>query len=303
MSCCAAPQRDRTGGAAVAAAAAAATTAAAAVATVEEGDPPQILTIKINGDDVPCTADRGVDLQKCFNSPAFQVWAGSVDEKFLIEKLLFQSVDMFGPRVGFLKFKADCFDRASHQFLPGIVFMRGGSVGILVILVSEETGQEFTVAVKQPRLPTGSHDSVEIPAGMLDDDGNFAGKAAEELREETGISVRSDDLLDLNKLLLDQPATRATRSRGETDKGVYLSPGGSDEFMRFFLYRKVWQQEAIEALEGKLAGLREHGELISLSIIPYQDLIKVPDGKTLCAIAMYDRVHSKIAELMKTFSS
>ena len=41
--------------------------------------------------------------------------------------------------------------------------MRGGSVGVLVILVSEETGDEFTVVVRQPRLPVGSYDSIEIP--------------------------------------------------------------------------------------------------------------------------------------------
>lgn len=301
MNCCAAPRRSGPvkppGAAAVEAA------PASAAAAAEEGEPPETMTLKINGDDVTCSADPGVNLRKCFDSPVFQQWAKSVDVKFLIKHVLFQSVDMFGPRVGFLKFKADCADRASGQFLPGIVFMRGGSVGILVVLVSEQTGQEFTVAVKQPRLPTGNFDSVEIPAGMLDDEGNFAGKAAEELQEETGISVLSNDLLDLNKLLLDQPAARATRSRGETNEGVYLSPGGSDEFMRLFLYRKVWKQEAIEALEGKLGGLRDHGELISLSIIPYEDLIKVPDGKTLCAIAMYDRVHKKLPELMKNFSS
>jgi hypothetical protein len=134
--------------------------------------------------------DPSQSLPACAAAPTFKAWLESVDPKFLIEGLHFQSVDMFGPNIGFLKFKAACFDRASHQFLPGIVFMRGGSVGILVVLVAEDTGEEFTVAVKQPRMPTGDFDSMEITAGMLDNDGNFAGKAAEELAEETGGRTR-----------------------------------------------------------------------------------------------------------------
>ena len=32
------------------------------------------------------------------------------------------------------------------------------------------------------------------------------------------------------------------------------------------------------------------GELIKLTVLPYEDLIAAPDGKTLCAIALYDRM-------------
>ena len=43
---------------------------------------------------------------------------------------------MFGPRVGFIKFKADIVNEEG-SFLPGIVFMRGGAVTMLVILDCE----------------------------------------------------------------------------------------------------------------------------------------------------------------------
>jgi ADP-sugar diphosphatase len=165
------------------------------------------------------------------------------------------------------------------QFLPGIIFMRGGSVGLLVILEAEEQrGEEYAVVVKQPRLPLGRWDHTEIPAGMLDDSGNFCGKAAEELQEETGIRVNEDELVDLNAAV-GQPAS----------SGVFLSCGGSDESMRFFLSRQVWKRDAIDAIRGKLAGLREHGELITVEVLPYSALLAVPDGKTLCAAALYER--------------
>ena len=94
---------------------------------------------------------------------------------------------MFGPNPGFMKFKADTFERSTkvrpalpfypappgsaafvldlimfrayltaagcaQTFLPGIIFMRGGSVGILTILVSEEDGKEYSVLVTQVRI-------------------------------------------------------------------------------------------------------------------------------------------------------
>ena len=209
-----------------------------------EPAPPPVLDI--NGDQVPVTCAPGIDLDKVTNSMVFKDWLASVEPAFLVEKLHLQSVDMFGPHIGFIKFQADCFDRDTHTFLPGIVFMRGGSVGILTILVAQETGEEYTVAVMQPRLPMGSFESLEIPAGMLDGSGNFAGKAAQEMKEETGIVVQDGDMIDLTEMV----------QGGAGHKGVWLSPGGSDEFMRFFLYRKAWPQAEIEALEGKLTGLR-----------------------------------------------
>jgi ADP-sugar diphosphatase len=241
-------------------------------------------TLLIHGEEVPLTAEPGIDLDKVMNWGTFTTWVAGIDAKFLIEKIHMQSVDMFGPNIGFMKFRADCFDRATHTFLPGIVFMRGGSVGILTILVAQETGEEFTLAVAQPRLPMGSFESLEIPAGMLDGSGNFAGKAASEMAEETGIIVKEADLLDLTEMV----------QGGAGHKGIWLSPGGSDEYMRFFVYRKSWPTADIEALEGKLTGLRDSGELITLRVIQYPNLICAPDGKTLCAIALYDRVKDQL---------
>jgi hypothetical protein len=60
-------------------------------------------------------------------------------------KVNIQSVDMFGPRIGFIKLKADITNKAG-QFCPGICFLRGGAVAVLVILTQQEDGQEFTVS-------------------------------------------------------------------------------------------------------------------------------------------------------------
>ena len=74
---------------------------------------------------------------------------------------------MFGPRVGFLKFRSTAKVNAGGEkgviTVPGIVFMRGGAVGVLVIL--ECDGKEYTLLTNQARVPIGHHALPEIPAG------------------------------------------------------------------------------------------------------------------------------------------
>ena len=92
---------------------------------------------------------------------------------------------MFGRRVGFIKFKSTAVitigGDAGAVMVPGIVFMRGGAVGILVIL--ECGGKEYTILKYKDRVPVGVNNLPEVPAGMLDGSGNFKGVAADEIAE------------------------------------------------------------------------------------------------------------------------
>jgi hypothetical protein len=122
---------------------------------------------------------------------------------------------------------------------------------------------------------------------MLDDSGAFAGKAAEEIQEETGLTIPQNELIDMTSLALESSNEAAD---GEIlQKGVYPSPGGSDEFIPLFLCNKRLPRKDIEALQGKLTGLREHGEKITLKVVPLKDIWKegIRDGKTLAAWALY----------------
>ena len=71
---------------------------------------------------------------------------------------------------------------------------------------------------------------------------------------------------------------------------MYPSPGGSDEFIPIFLSRKEMSRDEIEGLKGKLTGLRDHGEKITLKLCRLDELWKVGarDGKTLAAVALYE---------------
>ena len=57
-------------------------------------------------------------------SQAFNDWCNTIDAEFVVKKITVQSVDMFGPRMGFVKFKGDITDEQG-RVIPSIVFMRG----------------------------------------------------------------------------------------------------------------------------------------------------------------------------------
>ncbi|KAH9549214.1 hypothetical protein CY35_10G007400 [Sphagnum magellanicum] len=229
-------------------------------AVVRGGDavgPP--LSLSINGGSFEVVAESGVSdthLRKAIESVPFQRWlenmkgpkgiltlGGSGGARCSLRHVVIQSVDMFGQRVGFVKFKAEVFDDLTGAKLPGIVFARGGAVAILMLLECE--GQKYAVLTEQARVPVG-RTILELPAGMLDDDdGDFVGTAARE--------------------------------------------GGSDEEITLLLYRGYVKQEVISSLQGQETGLRDHGELIKVHVVPYNTLWRSsPDAKALAAIALYE---------------
>lgn len=220
----------------------------------------------------------GVSAMEGYAGRIFRDWLESLDRRFRVTRVEFQSVDLVGSsdnkRVLFIKFKADVTD-SEGNFIPGIVFIRGGAIGVLVIIECEE--EEYTVLTVQPRFPVGSFEFPEIPAGMLDGDGNLAGKAADELREEAGIDIRDTGLFDLTEAVY-----------GDRWRGMYPSSGGCDEFIRLFLYRTRLSREDLAELQGRIGGLPEEGEAIRLRVVPLADLpAEAPDSKALSALALY----------------
>ena len=129
---------------------------------------------------------------------------------------------------------------------------------------------------------------------MLDDSGTFAGAAAKEIAEETGLEIPASELLNLTELAL-HPAsssdqTAATNEGERLQQAVYPSPGGSDEFISIFLWQKRLPPEEMREFEGRLTGLREGGEKITLRIVRLEELWRIGarDAKTLAGWALYE---------------
>ena len=167
--------------------------------------------------------------------------------------------------------------------IPSIVFMRGGSVAILIKL-SAPSGMAFSILVTQPRVPIGKFAIAELPAGMVDSSNNFAGAAAKEIEEETGLIINSSSLQDLT-------------NEYEYDR-VYPSCGGCDEFMKFYYYEASMSDEAIMKMKGKCTGAYDEGENIKVMLVPFDRLAeKSPDMKTLTALYLYEQRQKRIALL------
>lgn len=120
---------------------------------------------------------------------------------------------------------------------------------------------------------------------MLDDAGTFAGGAAKEIEEETGMKVEESQLIDMTKLAFPDIESET----GEAlQRAIYPSPGGSDEYIPIFLHQKRIPRSQLKEWQGKLTGLRDEGEKITLRLVKVQDLWKERDGKTLAAWALYE---------------
>lgn len=262
-------------------------------------------------DDIDLKLPSDLTTDQLSSFPAYKTWTTALrktleaqsspdhpyhQNPYKVRGIMVQSVDRFGgDRLGFVKLKADVRADDGQRF-PGSVFMRGGSVAMLLILKAEAGGadtesgsseaDEFVVLTVQPRIPAGTLTFTEIPAGMIDDSGTFSGAAAKEIEEETGLTVQDDELIDLTELAL-EPTNNADEV---LQNAIYPSPGGSDEFIPIFLVRKTMKVKEIEDLQGRLTGLRDHGEKISLRIVRLGDAWRVAgrDAKTLSALCLYD---------------
>jgi len=219
--------------------------------------------------------------EKAIDSAIFKRWKercekGVENKSINIKSVEIQSVDMFGPRVGFVKLKADVRlivnGKEIPKFIPGISFLRGDSVGILLALCCED-GKKYTLLVEQPRVPTGDAGCLEMPAGMIDD-GTVKGAAVKEIEEECGIKIVSSDLVDLS----------------EGGHKMLPSPGGCDEAIGLYYCEKKVTVKELNDMQGRIHGKSDEGEHIQLHVIPFEEGWKrTGDAKLLSAMFLYEK--------------
>ena len=248
-------------------------------------------SVEINGAQVPVKCHQSapdLNLARCTEAIIFKEWINSIPREITIKEVLVSAVDYFGPRVGFLKIEADAWFGGVR--IPGICFLRGGAVSILVVLHCE--GEDYIILTRQPRIPVGRSGLLELPAGMLDGSGNFLGVAAKELKEETGIILKAEDLSDLSAWALNSVSTAATNILKEQppSRGIYMSGGGCDEFMRMMSVERDVTRAELDEMRGKATGVMEEGEVIVLEIVPYEIAWSVcSDAKLLSSMFLYER--------------
>ncbi|XXH02648.1 hypothetical protein Hte_009029 [Hypoxylon texense] len=292
-------------------------------------------TFRLKSPDIPVNLPEGLSEEKLLAFSPFNNWLKTLThslslqhtntahpfhpDPYALRSVTIQSFDLFGggqqqqQRLGFLKLVAEVSNGAGSQ-LPGSVFLRGPSVAMLVMLIPDDSvgsggrgdGYEedrYVVLTVQPRIPAASLAFVELPAGMVDDDGEFAGTAAREIREELGLEIPVAEL----RCLSDMAATdekeegRGGSSSGsggggggDDDEGLpaamYPSAGGCDEHIPIYMHERRVPREQLKEWTGKLTGLRDHGEMITLKLVKMKDLWRegARDAKCLAALALWE---------------
>lgn len=239
------------------------------------------------GKSVPVT---GQEVKEVVDSFVFNDWLRRFDHKKLeLRGIQIQSADVFGERVVFVKMKCEVIDRETGKPVPGIVFLRGDSVTVLLFVVCKETGAIYVVTTQQTRVPLGSAVFEEIPAGMLDGD-EIVSRALSEIREETGLVVSKKQLKPVGSF--------------------HPSAGGCDEQIGCFAATVYVSKKRIAKLESWFHGLEKEGERIRIIFRPLREFIialrdgKVTDGKAYVALFQYllqiegmvDRIYGTILD-------
>lgn len=145
--------------------------------------------------------------------------------------------------------------------------------------------EKYVLLTIQPRIAAGGLQFTELPAGMVDE-GTFAGSAAAEIKEELGMEIKEDELINLTELAIPE-----TSGDGEDmPKAMFPSAGGCDEYIPLFLCEKRIQREQLKEWTGKLTGLRDEGEKITLKLVRLQDLWweGARDAKALSALSLFE---------------
>ncbi|EPS40173.1 hypothetical protein H072_6050 [Dactylellina haptotyla CBS 200.50] len=249
--------------------------------------------------------------------PAFKSWisrltsslqAENNPDGYRLQAMEVTNVVRFGStKIGFVMLNAVVRDADNGMSLPGAVLLRGPSVGILPLLHPKNTPKDnlWAILTLQPRLPGATVSMAEIPAGMLDDHGSFVSAAAKEIEEEVGIVISEVKLINLSELalegssLLDKTGakesvglanavpTGAEQANQKLD-GLFSSAGLLDEILTYHAFVHEVEEGELNPWKGRLTGLRDKGERITLKLVKFDDLWKTTrDTKALCAWGLW----------------
>ncbi|KAK4156778.1 hypothetical protein C8A00DRAFT_40792 [Chaetomidium leptoderma] len=273
---------------------------------------------------IPITLPTGLSKSQVLNFHPFNSWLSTLQtslhhqhttpshpfhpDPYTLHSITIQSHDLFGStRLGFVKLTSHIAN-AAGETLPGAVFLRGPSVAMLVMLLPEDddgsTGGEtqqkeeeeeeeeerYVLLTVQPRVAAGSLEFVELPAGMVDDAGDFVGQAAKEIEEELGMVIGKGELVSLSDLVGEGGAEEEEEGLVLLPRAVYPSAGGCDEYIPIYMHERRVPRKQLGEWTGKLTGLREHGEKVTLKLVRMRDLWKegARDAKCLAAVALWE---------------
>lgn len=136
------------------------------------------------------------------------------------------------------------------KILP-ICFLKGEVVSVLTCLIDKDTNHKHLLLVKQRRIAEGAF-TYEHPAGMVDGSKTPLEIAIMEVKEETGLTITAEQLIDVT------PQTRVFPSTGTSDEAIYL-----------YYCELYMSADEIEELNEKEMGTDYEFEKITTHILPF----------------------------------
>ena len=113
---------------------------------------------------------------------------------------------------------------------------------------------------------------------MVDEDDDPKVAAVKELEIECGMTVRTDELIDLTELACQE----AVDAGHLAYPGVAPAGGTSDEIVRYYYIEKSVTKQQLEGLQNKLVGAAEFSGHIYLHVVPWDKVWKMSgDSKTM----------------------
>jgi ADP-sugar diphosphatase len=135
-----------------------------------------------------------------------------------------------------------------HKILP-LCFLKGEVVSVLVCFIDQDTDERYLLLVRQRRICNGAL-IYEHPAGMVDGTDAPLDVALREVEEETGLTVRADQVHALNT------------------EPLFPSSGTSDEAMYFYYAELCLRREEIFRYDGQSTGSGSENEFIQTCVVP-----------------------------------
>lgn len=196
-----------------------------------------------------------------FESPKFRKWLDDFNTNQIdFKEFTITDVDFFGPvnplKLGFVKGFGLAFDKETGDPIPSVVFLRGNSIAVLIIVKIKETGEMYILLCNQLRFPSGRA-LTEACAGMIDDQTKHViGVVFNEVKEETGFIIKQQELIDLGT--------------------IRPSGGGCDEVINLYAWESEITQDEFNEKNTNIFGNGKH-EKIKLKFYVYEEFDSVLD--------------------------
>lgn len=229
---------------------------------------------------VSCTPGIGLTAEEVSQSSLFNNWTNGFDSGWRLESFhVSDGVAWDGSvRMLFAKVTLRDPDEQSHT---RVVFLRGGTVDILIVLVTPD-GHEHIAFVEEKRVAVG-RTILANPAGMMEGGELPVLSAIREVGEEVGKSITWDAPFSLNEKIFG------------ANIPMLVSPGGTDEEVFFYVIRTQVTYPQMAALNGAMGGVATEDEVTTVRIVRAEDSLLAlartgkADLKAITALGWYLR--------------